>query len=360
MPNGVRNSIWALFFLAGMAFTATLIFMIRPDLFSANSAVREKPGSSVILAGNAPRIVEVPPPPPIRQSEPPESEIEAVAPRPRQANSQPEPPAVKENDSAHNRMAKVPVQSTVAEVATTSAVTPHVPVEAVRHVSPGGSVFGHVSLVGALSAPKIIPVADGFCGPHTHATSIVSRVYMRAPDNSLADVLVYLNGGREFGKRHWIAPPQTAAIANRNCQFEPYITAIQLGQSVEFENLDPILHNVHVVPKNSRNRSINLALMPKSRPATAEFKEVEAFIRVECNVHPYMVAYICVMPHPFFALTKEDGNFHISNVPDGDYEVTAMHRKLGSIVKKQVTVKHYSSPEIEFVFEAPTEIAQKE
>src|SRR5947207_3315183 len=53
MPNGVRNSIWAVFFLAGMAFMAALIFMLRPNLFS-NHAVTERPGSSLVV-GSAER-----------------------------------------------------------------------------------------------------------------------------------------------------------------------------------------------------------------------------------------------------------------------------------------------------------------
>src|SRR5690242_19680124 len=52
MPKGVRNSIWAVFFLAGMAFMATLVFMLRPDVFSS-SGVREKPGSSILLVGSS-------------------------------------------------------------------------------------------------------------------------------------------------------------------------------------------------------------------------------------------------------------------------------------------------------------------
>jgi plastocyanin len=160
--------------------------------------------------------------------------------------------------------------------------------------------------------------------------------------------------GRDLEKRHWPEPPQTAVVAQRGCQFEPYITAIQLGQTVTFENLDPVLHNVHARPTESRNREWNVAQMPKGRPVVLEFKQPENFIRVECSVHSYMVAYICVMPHPFFALTKEDGRFVIPNVPPGEYTVEASHRKAG-VIKQKIIVKEDESPDLEFTFPRPAE-----
>jgi len=98
--------------------------------------------------------------------------------------------------------------------------------------------------------------------------------------------------------------------------------------------------------------------MPKGKPIIAEFREPELFLRVECNVHPYMVSYICVMPHPFFAVTKRDGRFQIPNVPPGEYTVLATHRRAGTIATK-VRVTDNESPDVELVLEAPKEVAQK-
>src|SRR3954468_1930728 len=247
MPNGVRNSIWAVFFLAGMAFMATLIFMMRPDLFSSAS-VRQKPGSSFVLGGSATGSNE-PAPSLVLENEPsPDPTVETEQPRtisksyssPQVISANPQS-AQTNNTSVESR----PEQRHSSTPTATIASTSETPVEIVRWVRPGRNAFGHITLLGELPPPKALPVADRFCGPHSSATSFVSRVFIRAKDNSLADVVVFLRG-HDLENRHWIASPQQPVITQRGCQFEPYITVIQLGQGVAFENLDPILHNVHI------------------------------------------------------------------------------------------------------------------
>jgi plastocyanin len=361
MPNGVRNSIWAVFFLAGMAFMAALIFMLRPDLFS-NPTVRERPGSLVIVGAaerdaakneDEPKAAPLVREPAKKIATPLSAEKEEVKVEPVR------PVAEKQPEAVPHPVAEQPPLSLPAAPAIAAQV------ENVRRLRPVRAVFGHVTLLGDLPPAKELLVKDGFCGPHTPATTFVSRVFIRAKDNSLADVLVSLEA-RSLDKRYWHALPPVV-IKQRNCEFEPYVTAIQLGQKVTFENLDPVLHNIHTLPsiydrdKNDRwrelNRSINVAQMPKGKPVVAEFTSPENFIRVECNVHPWMVAYVCVMPNPFFAVTKQDGRFEIPNVPEGEYTVVATHRRGGSISKK-VRVTADEAPEVELVLEAPKDVAQ--
>lgn len=354
MPNGVRNSIWAVFFLAGMAFMAALIFMVRPELFS-KSAVREKPGTSVVLADSiAPEPEAVPAENLSARSLPvPNAQAKPLATTNEGRSPSSEIPVV---DQGPQDAPELPVVSAIAADPPRPAIA--LSSEIAHKVRPGRSVLGHVKLIGDLPPPKSFPVTDKFCGSHSVATTIVSRTYLRAADNSLADVLVLLSG-EKLTKRRWPAPATNPVVLNRNCQFEPYITAIQLGQGVTFENRDSILHNVHLRPAMAENAELNVAIMPHSRPVVAKFKAAEPFIRVECNVHPYMVGYICVVSHPFFALTKEDGRFLIPNIPPGEYTLMAAHRKAG-VREKKVIVTDDQSPEVEFVFEATTDVAQNE
>jgi plastocyanin len=351
---GVRNSIWALFFLAGMVFMAALVFMARPELFS-NLKVREKPGTTRILATTDAPVAEV-------------EQIErAPGFYPAKATSLKTP--LTPTPPVEARVVEPPGPATEPENSIVEATAPSLSVtapptrnavtsEMIGVRRPARTVFGQVKLVGELPRPKAVPLAEGFCGPRSGATTIVSRVYLRAPDNSLADVLVVLTGER-LAKRRWPAPATKPVIVNRGCQFEPYVTAIQMGQSVTFENLDRVLHNVHLRPTVAGNPDINVAMMPKARPIVARFNAAESFIRVECNVHPYMVAYVCVVDHPFFALTKEDGRFQIPNIPAGEYTLVAAHRVAG-VLEKKIKVTDEEPAEVEFVFEARPEIAQTE
>lgn len=354
MPNGVRNSIWALFFLAGMAFMAALVFMARPELFS-NPKVREKPGSTTILAASHATETE----PEASEVAPAFTSTNASAVKPDAARSAATEARIAESPSIaaepENSFVEPPAPPTlVKSAARANAVSS----EIIRVRRPGRSVFGHVKLAGELPAAIALPLAEGFCGRGSAATTMVSRTYLRASDNSLADVLVVLTGER-LTKRRWPTPAANPVIVNRGCQFEPYVTAIQVGQSVTFENLDRVLHNVRLRPAVTENPAMNVALMPKGRPVVARFNAPESFVRVECNVHPYMVAYVCVVSHPFFALTKDDGRFQIPNIPPGEYTLVAAHRKAG-FIEKRIKVTDDESLEVEFIFEARAELAQSQ
>src|ERR1051325_9411530 len=164
MPNGVRNSIWAVFFLAGMAFMATLIFMLRPDVFS-NSGVREKPGSRVMLGGYTEPETSLA----VAEAETTDMTVQP-APQVAASRKQTPPPAKAESRRAAppEQIQETNPEPVVAEELSTprAAAIPeaHGVVATGRHVRVGRSVFGHVILLGELPPPKSLPVADGFCG----------------------------------------------------------------------------------------------------------------------------------------------------------------------------------------------------
>src|SRR5690606_20686270 len=82
-------------------------------------------------------------------------------------------------------------------------------------------------------------------------------------------------------------------------------------------------------PKN--NPGWNFA-MPKfvKQKETKDLTKPEVMVAVKCDVHPWMAGYIGVLPHPFFAVTGNDGSFTIENVPPGEYEIIAWQEKLGT------------------------------
>jgi plastocyanin len=191
-------------------------------------------------------------------------------------------------------------------------------------------ITGKVTLKGTPPPEKELPVADGFCGPGSTAKVFKGRVFRTAGDGGLADVIVFLKEAPAGGA----ARTEPALLDQKGCQYDPYVQAIQVNEPVRVKNSDAVLHNVHTRPTDPKNKEQNLAQMPGSKDLEFKFPAAEQFVRIECNVHPYMVAYISVFDHPYFAVTDKDGNFTIKNVPKGNYTVVAAHRRAGSKEEK--------------------------
>ena len=82
------------------------------------------------------------------------------------------------------------------------------------------------------------------------------------------------------------------------------------------------------------------------------FNKPEPMFQVQCDVHPWMKAWIAVLSHPFFAVTGLNGQFEIKNVPAGTYELEAWHERLASKTAT-VTVTDNSTQKIDFTFSEP-------
>lgn len=72
-------------------------------------------------------------------------------------------------------------------------------------------------------------------------------------------------------------------------------------------------------------------------------------VPVKCNVHPWMICYIGVVAHPYFAVTGDDGTFKLNNVPPGEYTIETWHERYGT-QEQTVTVGPSESKEIEFSY----------
>ncbi len=66
---------------------------------------------------------------------------------------------------------------------------------------------------------------------------------------------------------------------------------------------------------------------------THTFDKPEVMVPFKCDVHGWMNAYVGVLPHPYFAVTKDDGKFELANLPAGTYTIEAWHEKLGPMTQ---------------------------
>ena len=121
------------------------------------------------------------------------------------------------------------------------------------------------------------------------------------------------------------APTQQPVIDQKGLMFQPHITAVQAGTTVQFLNSDSVAHNVFW-PSVGGNKKLthNLGTWPKGEKRPFKFDNPGA-VPLLCNVHPEMSGYVVVSPTPYFAKTDKSGEYKIENIPDGSYSLTVWH-----------------------------------
>jgi plastocyanin len=192
-------------------------------------------------------------------------------------------------------------------------------------ISHAADITGVLTFKGTPPAEKeITPLEnDPTCGA-LHTDKPTTHFYVVGANGELADVVVSLNvTGQSTG-----ASATPAVLDQKGCLYVPTILAVQTGQKIVVKNSDPCIHNVHTVSKNG-NDAHNDAQMPGGPDLTYAFDKPENFLKFQCDVHPWMFAWVTIVDSPYFAVSGKDGKFTIKNVPPGKYTITASHRKLG-------------------------------
>jgi plastocyanin len=125
--------------------------------------------------------------------------------------------------------------------------------------------------------------------------------------------------------RAFPATAKSALVDQKGLLFQPHITVVQTGTTVDFLNSDTVAHNVFWTSVGGNKKlGHNLGTWPKGEKRSFKF-ENPGPVPLLCNVHPEMAGYVVVAPTPYFAETDKSGEYKIENVPDGSYTVTAWH-----------------------------------
>src|SRR5205085_10932427 len=117
-----------------------------------------------------------------------------------------------------------------------------------------------------------------------------------------------------------------AVMDQRNRTFIPHVMAVQVGTQVQFPNHDTVFHNVFSYREGKR---FDLGLYPVGKTRIVTFDR-PGLVRIFCNIHSNMSAFLWVLENSYFAVTDRSGQFRIDDVPAGERVVRVWHERLGS------------------------------
>jgi len=115
--------------------------------------------------------------------------------------------------------------------------------------------------------------------------------------------------------------PARARMDQRNETFLPHVLAVDAGAVVDFPNNDTTYHNVFSL---SKIRKFDLGRYARGKSKSVLFDR-PGVVRIFCDIHSHMSAFVLVFSHPYYATADADGRYRIDNIPPGTYTVSAWH-----------------------------------
>ena len=212
-----------------------------------------------------------------------------------------------------------------------------------------GSINGRIVLNGAPPPAEMIRMTtDPVCAQA--APAVASDALVVSPTGGVANAFVWVKDGLDstYG---FDVPTTPVVLDQKACHYSPRVVGIRVGQPLNINNSDPTLHNVHAIPMS--NQEFNQGQPVQNVPITKTFTVAEVPVRFVCNVHGWMRAYVCVVAHPFFAVTDADGSFQLAGLPPGTYTIGVWHETLGTQETK-VTVAEKQAVTLPLTFASTT------
>ena len=186
-----------------------------------------------------------------------------------------------------------------------------------------GTLKGEVKYTGKIPDPVVHQTGKfrKVCGPEIQGESLILE------NQKVKNVVVWLDGKMAKKLKN---KPGTYSINQKNCAYSPHVLAMPKGSELHILTSDPINHNIHTYSFD--NDPINIMFLP-GQDYSQEMEEPEV-VKVSCDLHGWMEAYIVVTPNSYFAVTGNDGAFEIKDVPPGKYTLRLWHEELGEEFRK--------------------------
>ncbi|HYR90056.1 MAG TPA: carboxypeptidase regulatory-like domain-containing protein [Terriglobia bacterium] len=214
---------------------------------------------------------------------------------------------------------------------------------------PTGRIHGIVRFKGnkPRAAVETINQDQKTCGEnHSVPRLVLSK------NDGVQRAFVYLDGVASVQD---LRPRQPVLIDQKDCQYAPQAVTVPVGTKLEITNSDPILHNVHGQEMTGEGLQ---TIFNVAQPVRGQHTIIEpglsrpGIVALTCEAgHPWMTAYVFVANHPYAAVTNDEGEFVIPDVPVGTYKIKMWHE--GVTMKRNIkTLQRYE-------YEDPYEITQE-
>jgi hypothetical protein len=187
-------------------------------------------------------------------------------------------------------------------------------------VADGGTISGVVKWTGERPKNLTLPISKDSvtCDPDRVGNRDLERLII-GQDGGVENTVVFLKGVTQ-GKA-WDLPASRQLLDQKTCRYVPHISLVQVNTNFGIKSSDPILHTVHMMGVADYNLPfpmINVVLDRTLRKS--------GIIDLKCNAgHIWMNGIVLVVDHPYYAVTDERGEFRLTNVPPGEYEIAAWH-----------------------------------
>jgi plastocyanin len=134
-------------------------------------------------------------------------------------------------------------------------------------------------------------------------------------------------------------PAPAAAIEQKDKTFIPRVLAVPVGTTVRFPNHDGIFHNVFSL---SQGNAFDLGLY-RSGASRTQTLAAPGVVRIFCNIHPQMSAFVVAVPTPWVAVAGSGGTFRLE-LPPGRYRVTALSERAAAVTADVTVAGTTSAP----------------
>jgi plastocyanin len=208
---------------------------------------------------------------------------------------------------------------------------------AIISYSYGGSIYGKVTLPDKIERPPRPLKVHSYSGSEKPMN--MKHVQLNEMDN----VVVYIE--KVNSEKRFTTSTEKVSMDQKDETFIPHVLPVLVGTSVDFINKDDFYHSVF---SYSRAKTFDLGKYPKGIKRAVLFDKM-GIVEIFCEIHSYMQAFVLVLQNPYFAKPDSTGNYHIEDIPPGNYDLVAWHDVLKPI-RQPVEIKENNKLQVDFEF----------